>query len=112
MFIGLSGLYIALVNIISPYGIECRDIACHARHERSHKRRKAQAKHAGGQIVAEHKRYRIIIIDHAIGPFKGKTAYAALIGKSDGDHAGKNHQDRHEHFRNSADKRGAARRRH
>ena len=45
---------VALIDVVGPDGVEGRDVARHARHERSHQRRQPQAQQAGGKILHEH----------------------------------------------------------
>src|SRR5262249_9912900 len=56
--------HIALIQIIRPYSIECRDIASHSRHERCQQRCKSEAQQSRGEVVYKHHRRSEVVIGH------------------------------------------------
>ena len=61
---------VALINIIGPHGVERRDVACHARHERGQQGSDAQAEHTGGEILFQQRDDRIVVVVMARGNFR------------------------------------------
>ena len=63
--------------------------------------------------MAEHHRDDQIVVGRAVRfRREGEATGAVVLGQGNGDHAGQNHQERKQHFRNGGDERRAARRGH
>ena len=69
---------VALVDVVGPDGVEGRDVAGHARHERGHQRRQPEPQQARGEILHEHHGDRHVVVEFDLAVLVGLVAINGL----------------------------------
>ena len=102
---------IALVEIVGEDGVESGNIARHAAHERRHQRRDTHTENSG-RIKLRHQRRQRQVIIRSAARLRRKGITEAHLAQRHCRDARDNHDEWHDHLRESRDQRGPARRRH
>ena len=76
---------VALVDVVSPHGVERSDIASHSRHERCEQRSEAEAEHSGWEESDQHHRHREIVVENDVSCLieKRRTGRWIDLGRND-----------------------------